>query len=339
MKTQCQFLVALGMMLLFSSMAPAQSVPPLINYQGRLTDQTGSPLPAGAYTLQFRLWDSQTATNAGGGGDLIWGQQYANIAVQSNGVFNVILGSPGGSPIAEATPAVNNLAYAFSGSNCFLGLTAISTPSGSVSSPSEILPRQQLLSVPFAVQAQQAAQALVASSLVSNLAYALCPPGTVVAYMGTNAPPGWLLCDGSLVSRTNDATLFSVIGTASGSGDGSTTFNLPDLRGVFLRGMNGSRSDSFADSDDNTTLRTNIFTGGNTGNAVGSYQQDAFAAHYHQTTMSDNNGVANTWGNPLGHGVGGEFSGTSDGGIDPTSTVGGSETRPKNAYVNYIIKY
>lgn len=54
--------------------------------------------------------------------------------------------------------------------------------------------------------------------------------GSVQMYAGSTAPAGWLMCDGSAVSRTTYANLFSVIGTAFGSGDGSTTFNLPDTR-------------------------------------------------------------------------------------------------------------
>ena len=62
------------------------------------------------------------------------------------------------------------------------------------------------------------------------------PPGTVQAYAGSAAPSGWLLCDGSAVSRTTYANLFSAISTIWGAGDGSTTFNLPDGRGAVLRG-------------------------------------------------------------------------------------------------------
>ena len=57
------------------------------------------------------------------------------------------------------------------------------------------------------------------------------PIGTVEAYSGSTAPNGYLLCDGSTVSRTTYSDLFSVIGTTYGSGDGSTTFNLPNLKG------------------------------------------------------------------------------------------------------------
>jgi microcystin-dependent protein len=57
------------------------------------------------------------------------------------------------------------------------------------------------------------------------------PTGSLMPYAGSSAPTGYLLCDASAVSRTTYATLFGVIGTTYGAGDGSTTFNLPDLRG------------------------------------------------------------------------------------------------------------
>lgn len=62
------------------------------------------------------------------------------------------------------------------------------------------------------------------------------PIGTVEYYGGSVAPSGWLVCDGSAVSRTTYAALFSAIGTSFGSGDGSTTFNLPNLINKFAEG-------------------------------------------------------------------------------------------------------
>lgn len=57
------------------------------------------------------------------------------------------------------------------------------------------------------------------------------PPGSVIAYAGTDSPIGWLFCNGSAVSRTTYAALFAVLASTYGAGDGSTTFNLPDMRG------------------------------------------------------------------------------------------------------------
>lgn len=65
---------------------------------------------------------------------------------------------------------------------------------------------------------------------------ALVPVGMVLDYAGTTAPTGYLLCYGQAVSRSTYASLFNVIGTNYGAGDGSTTFNLPDLRGRVVAG-------------------------------------------------------------------------------------------------------
>jgi len=77
------------------------------------------------------------------------------------------------------------------------------------------------------------------------------PTGTVTAFAGSTAPTGYVLCDGSAVNRTTQAALFAVIGTTYGVGDGSTTFNLPDLRGRVVAGMGGSLlsgTDALADT-------------------------------------------------------------------------------------------
>jgi microcystin-dependent protein len=74
------------------------------------------------------------------------------------------------------------------------------------------------------------------------MAYVGDPPGTLKAYAGGSAPAGYLMCDGSAVSRSTYSVLWNTIGTAYGSGDGSTTFNLPDLRGRVPVGV-GSHTD------------------------------------------------------------------------------------------------
>lgn len=66
------------------------------------------------------------------------------------------------------------------------------------------------------------------------------PSGSIIAYGGSSAPTGYLLCDGSAVSRSTYSDLFAVLGTTYGVGDGSTTFNLPDLRQRFPLGKAAS---------------------------------------------------------------------------------------------------
>lgn len=106
------------------------------------------------------------------------------------------------------------------------------------------------------------------------------PPGSMNAFAGTAAPAGWLICDGSAVSRTTYAGLFSIIGTIHGSGDGTTTFNLPDARGSFLRGAinipavtgtgtASSNQATFTSHGFSTGMRIRMTAGALTGLAVG----------------------------------------------------------------------
>lgn len=66
------------------------------------------------------------------------------------------------------------------------------------------------------------------------------PPGSLITYAGLRTPDGFLICDGSFVSRSDYADLFAAIGTEWGAGDGLTTFQLPDFRGRTLLGAGGS---------------------------------------------------------------------------------------------------
>lgn len=100
------------------------------------------------------------------------------------------------------------------------------------------------------------------------LALARVPAGMVMHFAGAAAPSGWLECDGSAVARADYADLFSAIGTTYGAGDGSTTFNLPDLRGEFLRGLDSGRG---VDAD----------------RALGSAQEEAYKSHSHIGSSSN----------------------------------------------------
>lgn len=163
------------------------------------------------------------------------------------------------------------------------------------------------------------------------------PSGTVIAFAGASAPEGWALCDGALLNRTTNAALYAAIGDAHGNGDGSTTFHLPDLRGRFLRGVDGA-----AGRDPNSGTRTSSNAGGNTGDAVGSVQDDIMQGHHHTIRSSAQNGTSA--GAPVGfadNAIYGNYNGyvttpITDGANGTPRT--GSETRPKNSNVNYIIK-
>ncbi len=163
------------------------------------------------------------------------------------------------------------------------------------------------------------------------------PVGTIVAFAGSTAPTGWLLCNGAQVSRTTYSNLYAVTANAYGSGDGSSTFHLPDFRGRFLRGVDGT-----AGIDPDKATRTAMNAGGNTGNLVGSVQADAFQGHWHQFVDENVGFTGGGWSKGANIANGATHTDTVRNAI--TDGVNGTprttaETRPVNAYVNFIIKY
>tara|TARA_R110002020_G_scaffold28797_4_gene91394 strand:- start:708 stop:1676 length:969 start_codon:yes stop_codon:yes gene_type:complete len=157
------------------------------------------------------------------------------------------------------------------------------------------------------------------------------PSGTVIPFSLATAPAGYILCNGSNISRTTHARLFGVIGTTYGVGDGATTFGLPDLRAEFIRGLDLSR-------------------GVDTGRAIGTSQADATAVNGlavtgvgdHQHTLNKHTGPsANyrlTWQtaytSPL---VLGDQS-TNAAGAHTHALTGDTETRGRNVALAYCIK-
>jgi microcystin-dependent protein len=172
----------------------------------------------------------------------------------------------------------------------------------------------------------------------------LASTGDVKLCAYTSAPNGWLECNGDAVSRVDYAALFSAIGTTFGAGDGSTTFNIPDLRGEFVRGWDNGR-------------------GVDTGRVFGSSQSSANLAHTHTASTAS--------GGSHSHDAGVRTEGTTShvydtntvasGGrldtTDGTSTTspetetagshthtvtvnssGGTEARPRNIALMYVIK-
>lgn len=194
----------------------------------------------------------------------------------------------------------------------------------------------------------------LSASQIAGAASQLVPSGVVMPFAGATAPSGWLLCEGALVSRTTYANLFAAISTAHGTGDGSTTFALPNYAGRFLRG----RANASANDPDRAS-RTAAATGGATGDAVGSVQGNATARpsnSFISGAMSANADHSHSLSQPLWADASGDRTFTSSGPLNirgglnvsanstniahtHTITSGGdNETRPTNAYVNYIIK-
>jgi len=158
------------------------------------------------------------------------------------------------------------------------------------------------------------------------------PTGTIQPHAGGTAPDGFLVCDGSIVNIADYPKLYAVIGTSWGHGNNDgLTFHLPDLRGRFLRGV-----DDTAGRDPDSGARTPANAGGNSGDAVGSVQADAFQGHEH---------LSRTRAYGTGAGAGSPYPDANN-----ETTVGivtkpgysapryTDETRPVNANVTYVIK-
>lgn len=145
------------------------------------------------------------------------------------------------------------------------------------------------------------------------------PTGTVITFASVTAPSGYLVCDGSEISREEYANLFTVIGETFGVGDGSTTFKLPDLRGEFIRGFDGGR-------------------GIDSNRAFGSFQVDSFKEHGHNMRFTNSQSNSN-----YNNSTGSFMLNTSY--LSPFTELssfqktGGSETRPRNVTLQYCIKY
>ncbi len=151
------------------------------------------------------------------------------------------------------------------------------------------------------------------------------PVGAIVPMPVGTVPDNYEEADGAAISRTTFAKLFAVIGTAYGDGDGSTTFNKPDLRGYTLRGW-----DHGAGVDPDAAGRTDRGDG-TTGDAVGTKQADEFKSHNH-TYYSHGVGTPD-----VTLAAGSDYGWHTGTGPFGTGSSGGNETRMKNVNVMYCI--
>jgi hypothetical protein len=313
--------------------------PRTIRYDGRL-EQNGRPAD-GSYDLGFALFDAAQA------GNQLWpgaAGTFATVRVTvSNGQFVVELGGQG----MEA-----------------LGWQVFAAPRVFVQTQvngTALNGRRAIGAVPFAVRADNGV-----------------PAGTIVAFGGGTLPDGWLWCDGSAYPIDGQyALLAAALGDAWGRN--ANQFNVPDLRGRFLRAVNDMGGPAGAAGNDGTRdvdVR-----------AAGSFQGDGFGSHRHniddhthivdvggRTTddgnhdhdlpdandeiddfaFGDNNSdtfaangpraggrqIRTLFNGVHGHNWGGQFrTDGSSQGAAPTSVIGIAETRPRNVAVKYIIKY
>ena len=192
------------------------------------------------------------------------------------------------------------------------------------------------LTLPAAAGSSGQALTTDGSGALSFATIAGVPVGAVFHFAASTAPTGFLKANGAAVSRTTFAALFAVTDITYGAGDGSTTFNLPDLRGEFIRGWDDGR-------------------GADASRVFGFPQADGFKSHTHNTQFVGTNGANDPYTNAYGSGqpleqnnIGGNTGGDNPQDISyfnfniatgAASPAGGAETRPRNVALLACIKF
>lgn len=188
----------------------------------------------------------------------------------------------------------------------------------------------------------------IANSLPNN---SLCPAGVIFPYVNATAPTGWLVCDGSAVSRSTYAALFAIVGTSYGSGDGSTTFNLPNIVDRVPVGKSGGKaigtsggSATATPSIGNTTLSTSQIPSHGHQSKINSFAGDlgfvagSGGADGSWYGFNDAPDGANHQGNPYG-GDSGAYATATGGGGSHNHTSSSISVEQPWVSVNYIIKH
>lgn len=173
-------------------------------------------------------------------------------------------------------------------------------------------------------------KSLVVAAAQTAFANLSVKPGTCIQFAGSAAPTGYLACDGSAVSRTTYADLFGVISTTYGVGNGSTTFNLPDIRGLFVRGAGAHGT--------MTKAAGGAFDGG----SVGATSNDQMQGHYHIAYQPSGFGGDGLAGGAASPAIGAELTSAQMGAPKTDGTNGtprtGNETKPASMSLLYCIK-
>lgn len=342
-----------GAVLVFPSLLPTtatlaapSNVPATINHQGVVT--VGGTRFTGAGGFKFAIVDPDTGNN-------VWTNDGSKVSAPEqtghpdgdvtlsvvDGVYSIALGGGSMTPISPAVFGDGNLVLRVWFDDGSHGWQQLS-------------PDHALSSVPYAMAVADGA--VTASKLAAGVGV---PSGAIMAFGGSTAPEGWLLCDGSAKSRTAYAALFAAIGTAYGPGDGSTTFNLPDLRDRFPIGArqsdngvpktNATGALTASGGQASRTLTTNQMPGHtHTGTTGGESQNHTHEMYTSANCGSGGPGNRATWDgdctglNPYPTGISGGVNNRGHTHSFTTASTGGGQAFSMlNPYLAtfYIIKY
>lgn len=287
-------------------------IPVLVDGQSGSVSLSGQEIRQGAAILL--IYDAgrgafHLATGAGGAFGFGAQQSLPAANVTDLGLIpthNVLI--TGGTTItsfgSSADPSIPLYAVTFGGTSTLVGSGSLLVPNGRLTVSNG--------DTAFAMYLGSGTWRLLAYQASTQTA---APSGMIMAYAALGCPAGWLNADGTAVPRAELPGLFAAIGTTWGGGDGSSTFNLPDFRGYFLRGFNGG-------------------SGRDPGRDFASAQADSVGPHQHAVPLAT--GTA-------GSGTTNSFTYPQNGGAPSVLTFGqdpvpAGETRPKNVAVWYCIK-
>ncbi len=357
----------------------AKSETKLIPFQGKLTDASGQVISDGAIVVQFKMYDAPVGGQAKWNGEVqmlsvngglvnttlgtkaslknvdFSSPTYLEITIDANGDNQIGPEDPPLLPRQSIIPAV----YAIESGNArtlanhdWSSIFGVNDPTGKIPG-NKIeeggITKKQIANGTIttekiessAITSEKLANEVISEEkLIKKVRDSLVPPGTIISFGGENVPDGWLECDGRPLSSKDYPALYQAIGQSWGNGAywengkllqaAGCDFNVPPLHGAFLRGWNKGMGEPLNDPD--TASRTTLFNGA-TGDHVGSYQGDEFRSHRHNIVPPSSAGY-------YGGGKTAEGSERVENGLKyPSEFAGGKETRPKNFYVNYIIKY
>ena len=262
--------------------------------------------------------------------------------------YNVV--SNDGVTVVAAVPAGTTLVMTVNSNSTSNGSFTLQNSLQSANNLADVANTANALNNILPSQSSNSGKALVSNGTSPAWQTIITPiTGEIKMWPTNTAPSGYLECNGAAVSRTTYSALFAVISTVWGAGDGSTTFNIPDFRGQFPRGWDHG-------------------AGVDAGRTLGTQQVDTYANHNHTTSVSDPShthtaqsiqtvragNTGNYWDvvmRDTGASAGGAATNPGYQSANPlianvtgigvtvnNSTTGGTETRPKNVAVMFIIK-
>jgi microcystin-dependent protein len=301
-------LLALCFLLYAQSSLLYAEVQTKLNYQGKLKEN-GVAVTA-VKKMEFKIFDLKT------NGTIIWESAPQNVSVK-DGLFNYPLGGD----------------ESFSDIDWGNGPYFLEVVIEGVT----LMPREEIMGVAYSLYAKTVSdEAITTTKIADNsvtsskmseelktgaVGWGLVPSGAIMLWSTGVVPEGWLECKGQQLTKSTYPALFNAIQYCyGGSGD---IFKLPDFRGYFVRGWDHEAGRDPSPDRENRANRGD----GTTGDNVGTIQLDEFKSHSHSEHGVNACYAPADSGSQSGHGI-----------TTATAEAGGSETRPKNIYMMYIIK-